>query len=153
MTQCRWQINETWIWSNGGIILTWEKPKYFDRNMIPVPLWPPQTLCGLVRDWACASRSSRFEVNRHFIIWYLQTIRERVMFVRICLTKAEGFKPVMILGPHTAVAAGCHDNRIAHTVHYVILIRNLSSTLPPKSLKPLSIEHIFIHKESDLTFF
>jgi len=54
------------------------------------------------------------------------------MFVRIYLTKSEGSKPVMILDPHTAVAAGCYETRIAHTVHYVILIRNPSLSLPPK---------------------
>jgi len=61
------------------------------------------------------------------------------MFVRICLTKSEGSKPIIILGPHTAVAAGCYDTRIAHTVHYVILIRNPSQ----KFETPLPRTHIY----------
>jgi hypothetical protein len=33
MTQRWWQINEMWIWSNGRMILTLGKPKYFDSNL------------------------------------------------------------------------------------------------------------------------
>lgn len=134
--------------SKGGMILTWGKPKNFDRKSSQCHFARhkcPMECCGTK-----AVPPVQVDCTRQTFYYLVQTDATRTCYVR--KNMSHKIWRLQICN-NTAVAAECYDTRIAHTVHYVILIRNPSTPPPSKRLKPLSLEHIFIHKESDLTFF